>query len=141
MRHRISKELNPHHKDIQVLDDGIMAYAKQKKGLGPIDFFAFFVRDENKKIRGGCNGDALYGCLYVGQLWVEESLRGKDYGTELMLAAEEFGRENNCTFAAVNTMDWEALPFYQKLGYEIEFERHGFAKDSVFYFLRKSLLS
>ena len=38
-------------------------------------------------------------------------------------------------------MDWEALAFYQKLGYEIEFERHGFAKNSIFYFLRKPLTS
>lgn len=34
-------------------------------------------------------------------------------------------------------MDWEALGFYQKLGFIIEFERRGFLKDSVFYFLRK----
>lgn len=55
-----------------------------------------------------------------------------------MLAAEKFGKENGCTFAAVNTMDWEALDFYKTLGYEVEFERHGFQKDSIFYFLRKN---
>jgi hypothetical protein len=37
-------------------------------------------------------------------------------------------------------MDWEARGFYGKLGYHIEFERHGFLKNSVFYFLRKSLI-
>ncbi len=68
---------------------------------------------------------------------MEKSLRGNGYGSQLMMAAEKFGKENGCTFAAVNTMDWEALYFYKKLGYEVEFERHGFLKDSVFYFLRK----
>jgi GNAT superfamily N-acetyltransferase len=34
-------------------------------------------------------------------------------------------------------MDWEALGFYQKLGFKIEFQRAGFHKNSIFYFLRK----
>ena len=137
---KIVYEANPHHDEMQVLGNGIMEYAKQKKGHGPIEFFAFFIRDENNKIRGGCNGCNLYGCLYVDQIWIEESLRGKDYGTQLMLAAENFGKERGCTFAAVNTMDWEALDFYKKLGFEIEYERHGFLKDSIFYFLRKEFI-
>ena len=115
-----------------------MEHANREKGLGSIEFFAFFIRDENNKICGGCNGDILYGCLYISTLWVERSLRGKGYGTELMLSAEKLGKEKGCLFSAVNTMDWEALGFYQKLGYQIEFERHGFLKDSVFYFLRKN---
>jgi hypothetical protein len=38
------------------------------------------------------------------------------------------------------TFEWEALDFYKKLGYYVEFARHGFDKDSVFYFLRKDLV-
>lgn len=36
-------------------------------------------------------------------------------------------------------MDWEALPFYQKLGYSVEFIREGYDSDSKFYFLRKPI--
>ena len=75
--------------------------------------------------------------MYVDQLWVDESLRGKGYGTRLMQAAEELGKKKKCISAAVNTMSWEALDFYKKLGYHVEFERHGVAKNSIFYFLRK----
>ena len=81
----------------------------------------------------------MYGSLFVGQLWVTEALRGKGYGTQLMKEAENLARERKCNFMAVNTMDWEALDFYKKLGFHVEFERHGFDKDSVFYFLRKDL--
>ncbi len=140
MPYQISFESTPSQQDIQVLCDGISAHAKKMKDLKVIDFFAFFIRDAQGKIQGGCNGDNLYGCLYVGQLWVAESLRGQGYGTKLMHAAEQYAKEQNCNFMAVNTMDWEALEFYQKLGFEIEFERHGFAKNSIFYFLRKNLV-
>ncbi len=141
MHYPITFEANPSQDDIQCLYNGISAHAKHQKGIRPLDFFAYFVRDQKNNILGGCNGNTLYGCLYIDSLWVADSLRGKGYGTKLVRAAEQYGLEHGCTFAAVNTMDWEALGFYKKLGFEIEFERHGFIQDSIFYFLRKSLIS
>lgn len=81
----------------------------------------------------------MYGQLYVSQLWVDEKLRGQGYGTKLMQLAEAHAKENNCSFVAVNTMNFEAPEFYKKLGFYVELERHGFDKDSIFYFLRKNL--
>jgi hypothetical protein len=42
-----------------------------------------------------------------------------------MHEAENLGRKHGASFVTLNTMDWEALPFYQKLGYSIEFTRVG----------------
>ncbi len=140
MTYQIIFESNPQQTDLDALGKGIMHYAKLKKGQSPIEFFSFFIRDEQEKILGGCNGNTLYGALYIDQIYVTESLRNQDYGSKLIHAAEQFGKEKGCTFATVNTMDWEALGFYKKLGYTIEFERHGFSHDSVFYFLRKEFL-
>src|SRR3990167_5645237 len=139
MKYIITHEVNPSSADVQILCDGIMEHAKLKKEMKQLDFFAFFVRDETGKIVGGCNGDNMYGSLFVGQLWVTETLRGKGHGTQLMKKSENLAREKKCNFMAVNTMDWEALDFYKKLGFHVEFERHGFDKNSVFYFLRKDL--
>ena len=83
MNYQISYETNPTSEDIQVLNDGIMEQAKQKKGMRQLDFFAFFIRDENGQVMGGCGGDNMYGGLYVEQLWVAEELRGIGYGTQL----------------------------------------------------------
>jgi ribosomal protein S18 acetylase RimI-like enzyme len=139
MAYKILYEPNPHPDDIQLLNNGIAENTKQKKEMKPLDFFAFFIRDENEKIVGGCAGDNMYGCLYVGQLWVAEQLRGQGYGAKLMHEAETLAKKSECSFMAVNTFDWEALDFYKKLGFYVEFERRGFNKDSVFYFLRKDL--
>jgi ribosomal protein S18 acetylase RimI-like enzyme len=137
MNYQISYEPNPKSEDIQLLNDGISDEAKKKKKMKPLGFFGFFIRDENKKIIGGCNTCNLYGCLYIDQLWLDESLRGKGYGRQLMQKAEDHAKESGCHFMAVNTFDWEALDFYKKLGFYVEFERKGFDKNSVFYFLRK----
>jgi ribosomal protein S18 acetylase RimI-like enzyme len=58
---------------------------------------------------------------------------------KLIHAAEELALERKSTFMTVSTMNWEALPFYQKFGYEIEFVREGFEKDSKMFSLRKNL--
>jgi len=134
---KIELEFHIQNQDIQLLTQGISEYAKLKKGHAPIEAFAFFIKDDNGVIHGGCNGNIGYGWIYVDQLWVEEALRGKGYGKQLMELAENLGKEKGCISAAVNTMDWEAPEFYKKLGYRIEFERHGLTKNSVFYFLRK----
>ncbi len=139
-QHYLSLEENPSPDDVQILETGITVNAIQKKGQNPVSFFGIFIRDEKERLVAGCNGDVLYGCLWVGQLWVREEWRGKGYGTELMQAAEKYGKEKGCLFSAVNTMDWEALDFYKKLGYKVEFERHGFFKNSIFYFLRKNFI-
>lgn len=141
MKYKIFFKKNPSSDEIYVLDSGIMENAKQIKDQKPVEFFAFFIRDEQGQILGGCNCEICHGLLFVGQLWVTPALRGQGYGTKLMRTAEKYAQESGCHFLAVNTMDWEALDFYKKLGYYVEFERTGFAHNSTMYFLRKDLQS
>ncbi|KTC94085.1 GNAT family N-acetyltransferase [Legionella erythra] len=133
----IDYQENPSPQDIQILGDGIIAYAKLKKNQPTIRSFAFFLRDKTNTIQGGCHGSMYYGCLYIDLLWIDEPFRGTQWGTRLMRSAEELGKANGCLFSTVNTMDWEALGFYQKLGYDIEYQRSGYLHDSTLYFLKK----
>jgi ribosomal protein S18 acetylase RimI-like enzyme len=72
-------------------------------------------------------------------LSVDEALRHQDLGTRLMTSATNLGKEKGCLFSTVNTLYWEALGFYQKLEFEIEFQRKGYLHESTMYFLRKTL--
>lgn len=137
---KIIYEKNPSMNEIKVLEDGIIEFAKLKKNQPPIECFAFFVCNDVNKIFGGCNGAMYYGCLYIDQLWLDKSLRKRKIGTQLMESAESLGIKKGCLFSTVNTMDWEALGFYQKLGYEIEFQRSGYLNNSTLYFLKKNLV-
>src|SRR5439155_9629992 len=96
MNYRMIYEEMPQQKEIDILGRGISLNAQQKRGLDPVVPFAFFIRDENEQIKGGCNGNIGYNWLYVDQLWVDESLRGQGYGTQLMRSAEKLALENMC---------------------------------------------
>lgn len=117
MKYSISLKKNPSADQIQILNDGILNEHKLKKDMKPLDFFAYFMRDSEGQIVGGCAGDNMYGGLFIGQLWIKEELRGKGYGTQLMSLAEDLARESQCRFMTVNTFEWEALNFYKKLGF------------------------
>lgn len=132
-------ESQPNHSDTMILWKGITENARLKKDIGPGKPFGFFIKNTSNKIKGGCSGYIFYGCLYLDFLWVDQSLRGKKLGTKLMENTEALAKENKCKFISVNTMDFEALDFYKKLGFIVEFERQGFEKDSKMYFLRKNL--
>lgn len=122
-----------------ILYAGLNDEAVAAKGMNRISTFGICIKNETQNILGGAKGVVLYGNLYVDALWMDKKIRHQGWGAKLMAEAENIGKECGCTFATVNTMDWEALPFYQKLGYNIEFIREGFENDSKMFMLRKKL--
>lgn len=138
MKYQIEFSADPEQEDTATLSKGLSAYA-MKHGHNPIEPFGFFIRSNNQ-VLAGCNGNIGYDWVYIDQLWVDESLRGQGYGKALMQAAEQLAKEKNCLASAVCTMDWEALSFYKKLGYRVEFERHANLKSPICYFLRKDFV-
>jgi ribosomal protein S18 acetylase RimI-like enzyme len=129
----------PIQEDEQVLNDGISDEAAMKKNMERIKPFRVFIKDAHGTVLGGASGTIFYGSLYVDMLWLKKELRHQGLGKKLMTEAEKIGRNKQCKFVTLNTMDWESLPFYQKLGYEIEFVRQGYANESKMYMLRKGL--
>lgn len=139
MTYKISLEHNPNPTDIDVLKNGILENGPDKGKDENFERFAFLIRDDKNHILGGVDGEIWRGCLHIQHLWVDEVIRGEGYGAKLMLSAENLGSEKGCTFAAANTTDKVVVSFYKKLGYALEFERHGYLKNSVLYFMRRDL--
>ena len=128
---------SPPPEDTALLSGGISQEAYEQKGLAPVEHFGFFVSNSKGERVGGINGFIYYGCLYIDQLYLHPSYRKQQLGSQLMYKAEELATSKGCSFATVNTMDWEAEEFYTKLGYYREFERKGYDQASTMIFLRK----
>jgi ribosomal protein S18 acetylase RimI-like enzyme len=98
-----------------------------------------FARDEVGNIIGGLTGRTYWQYLDIAFLWVDEKYRGKGYATQLMKAAEAEARARGCERVFLDTLSFQALGFYQKLGYA-EFGRlSGFSGKYDRHYLHKRL--
>ncbi len=77
--------------------------------------------------------------LHIKYLFVAENYRGQGLARQLIDHALEFGKKRGCQFAFVETMSFQAPDFYQKMGFVIEFSRPGYAENTTFHYLKKSL--
>ena len=57
--------------------------------------------------------------LEIRHLWVAEALRGNGLGRQLMFSAEREARNRGCDHAHVDTFSFQAVPFYERLGYSV----------------------
>lgn len=58
-------------------------------------------------------------------------LRGSGLGRALMKAAEKEAVKLGCLFALVDTFSFQALPFYQKQGYQQQMSLPDFPQDGM----------
>lgn len=102
--------------------------------------FGFQINSDEGKLIAGCNGFILFGAVHTDQLWVHPLYRKQGLATQLMNQVHTYGLQKECVMATVNTMSFQnALNFYLKFGYQIEFERQGHTNNSTCYFLKKEL--
>lgn len=128
---------HPAASDLELLTQKINEEAPD---FGSAYAFSFFIRDEAHKIIAGCSGSIIFGSIYTDQLWVDTAYRKKGLGKQLMNAVHDYGKKSGCSMATVSTMSFQnAKDFYEKLGYEIDFKRMGYAQNSECIFLRKKL--
>ena len=96
-----------------------------------------FVRDDEGRVLGGLLGHLRWRWLYVAKLWLPESLRGRGHGARLLAAAEELAWRHDCIGAYLDTFEYQALPFYEKQGYERFGTLDGYPPGYRQFFLRK----
>lgn len=97
------------------------------------------VRDKDQTIVGGLVGATYLGWLQVSALWIPDALRGKGYGTRLMRRAEAEALERQCPRVFLETLSFQALPFYKKLGYTVVNEIVDFPPGGARYAFTKML--
>jgi ribosomal protein S18 acetylase RimI-like enzyme len=95
--------------------------------------------EEHGSLKAGIQGYSHWGWLYVAHLWVEESKRGSGLGRELMKRAEGLAIERGCRKIWLDTFSFQALGFYESLGYRKFGELSDFPPGHTRFFLTKSL--
>ncbi|MEO8753745.1 MAG: GNAT family N-acetyltransferase [Casimicrobiaceae bacterium] len=99
----------------------------------------FALKDADGEVLGGLLGDIWGGWLHIGFLWVARPLRGKNWATKLMRAAERYAVERGAHDATLETFSFQARGFYEQLGYEVFGTLDDFPPGHAKYFLRRHL--
>ena len=78
-----------------------------------------FAMYEGDKICGGILGTLILEGFHINELAISEEYRGQRYGEKLVKLAEDAAIEAGAKILTVSTQDYQALGFYEKLGYEV----------------------
>ena len=130
---------NPSPADTAFLGEKIYEYNVARTQIKDGGLLAMFVRDEAGEIIAGLDGWTWGGCLYIEHLWVHESLRGQNFGTNLLKAAEAEGAARGCRQSMLTTHDFQAPAFYERSGYKIVGQFDEYPAGHQQYFMRKPL--
>lgn len=97
---------------------------------------AFYVLDEDKNLIAALVTQFFWGALHVKNIFVAKAHRKHGIATKLMQKAFDYEEHKNCRFAFVETLSFQALEFYKKLGFKEEFCRDGFTHNVSVYYLK-----
>ena len=100
---------------------------------------SLYLKDDAGNVMGGILANTFLYCLYIDVLWIDESIRGKGYGRDLMLEVERMAKEGGCTFAHTTTFSFQAPDFYQRMGYQIFGVIDDYPGEIKQFFLKKKL--
>lgn len=101
--------------------------------------FCAVLRNSLGDIEGGVKASGYWGWLYVAELVVSPSWRGRGYGRTLLSAAETWGLEYACHDAWLSTLSFQARGFYERSGYVLFAELPNFPERQTRFFMRKAL--
>lgn len=127
------------HADMGAVIKGLTEYNASKANGDTPNYLVLIVRDKAQTVVGGLVGATYLGWLQVQAVWMSEALRGRGYGTILMRRAEEEALRRACPRVFLETLSFQALPFYEKLGYTVVSRIADFPPGGARYALTKLL--
>lgn len=98
-----------------------------------------YVAMDDETFCGGIEIEEYTTFLHIHLLAVNQEYRGNKIGTNLMRFAEEYAIKHNKEFIDLSTVEFQARPFYEKLGYQVTFTRDNYPKGYKCYNLYKKL--
>ena len=101
----------------------------------------YVIKNLDDTIVGGIlAGIGYWSGLEIRTLWVDEKYRGQGIGTYLLKSVEQEAIVLGAVKSILNTYDFQAKDFYQKMGYKVFGELKDFPNKHSRYYLTKNLL-
>jgi len=139
VNYAVAVEGQPVPTEMAIVIKGLTEFNASKAGGDTPNYLFVTVRANDGSVVGGLVGATYLGWLQVQAVWMSDELRGLGYGSELMRAAENEALRRNCPRVFLETLSFQALPFYEKRGYKVVSQISDFPPGGCRYALTKEL--
>jgi GNAT superfamily N-acetyltransferase len=112
-------ETQPTSEQKKLILDSLDIFNDAQAGSCNFKEFTLFARSETGGFVGGLLGWTHWNHFFVCALFVDERARREGVGRELMKRAEELAVEQGCNAIYLDTFDFQAPKFYEKLGFKV----------------------
>ncbi|AUD65786.1 hypothetical protein BK011_08850 [Tenericutes bacterium MZ-XQ] len=129
----------PHEIYQKELDQKEEAFEKKHNLKDKTDDFMYIALEGDVCV-GGVSGEIYEKTIYISRLAVDPAFKNQKIGSMLMKLVEEEAKTRGIQFLELGTTDFQARPFYEKLGYKVVFEMDDYPKGYKCYTLFKELL-
>lgn len=139
----ITVEENPLPDEARAVDAALWEYNELTTADAPLPAdlrqLTVLLRDAEGKAVGGLRGETNWGWLFVRKMAIRKEARHQGWGKQLLALGEQEARGRGCHHAYVDTLSFQALPFYQKQGYTVFGTLDQYPGENKQYFLQKQL--
>ncbi|HKO36264.1 MAG TPA: GNAT family N-acetyltransferase [Pyrinomonadaceae bacterium] len=137
----IELDESPRSEDFRTLVDGVRLFNRDQTGYEWPRPVAFYIREAERRIIAGVQGTLWGRSMHIDALWVNDPHRRSGYGSRLMKAIEDYAAAHAHPLVYLETTSFQALPFYEGLGYRVFGELPRISDGHTLYFLMKELNS
>ena len=123
----------------EVMANGLGAFNSDRAGSGEWQTLAVLVQDEKGNAVGGLWGVTSYGWLCIELLFLPPELRGQGLGARIVSQAEAEALLRGCHGAWVDTFEFQARGFYERLGYGLFGQLDDYPNGLARFFMKKAL--
>ncbi len=120
------------------LRTNIVTYNKQHFNAQRIPLGFKFVDKKQVLVAGIC-GQVFGNWLLINWLWCDDSVKGRGLASRLLNELESKATALGAKMAQLDTLDFQAKPFYEKNGYQVKYQMANYPLDGCRYFMEKSL--
>ena len=78
--------------------------------------------------------------FYLESFWLADLERGKGLGSAMLKEAEQIAKKRGCKFVLLDTLEFQAKPFYLRHGYQVQWVQQDYPfAGGAKYFMTKTL--
>jgi predicted N-acetyltransferase YhbS len=124
---------------VQFIDKKLDEFNFARWEVKEVKPLAVKVTESNGEIVAGSSGRTFGYWLLLDTLWVSEHLRGQDLGSKILDQMETSAKNRGCKFILLDTLNFQAKPFYEKHGYKLQWTQNFYPKVGCKYFMVKEI--